>query len=78
MIPIEKYMLPKKWVKMSTPALRGGHNNLQTPINQAIWVSSQQLDDQHRNPNINKTDRLVGQLTNTEHDRQGGGEKEGP
>ena len=59
MIPIEKYMLPKKWVKMSTPALRGGHNNLQTPINQAIWVSSQQLDDQYRNPNINNRDHLV-------------------
>ena len=46
-------------VKMALPGLGSGRNNLQT----AIWGHSRQLDDQHRNPNINNKDHHVGQLT---------------
>ena len=44
---------------MAIPALSSDQSNLQTPI----WGCHRQLDDQHRNPNINKRDHLVGQLT---------------
>ena len=49
----------KKWVKTAIPALSSGQSNLQTPI----WGCHRQLDDQYRNPNMNKKDHLVGQLT---------------
>ena len=49
----------KKWVKTAHPALSSGQSNIQTPI----WGHSRQLDDQHRNPNINNKDHHVGQLT---------------
>ena len=32
----------------------------------SIWGPSRQLDDQHRNTNMNNKDHLVGQLTNTQ------------
>ena len=56
----KKYILQKNWVKTAIPALSSGQNNLQTPI----WGHSRQLDDQHRNPNMNNKDHHVGQLTN--------------
>ena len=55
----KKYILQKNWVKRALPGLGSGRNNLQT----AIWGHSRQLDDQHRNPNINNKDHHVGQLT---------------
>ena len=55
----KKYILQKKWVKTALPGLGSGRNNLQT----AIWGHSRQLDDQHRNPNMNNKDHHVGQLT---------------
>ena len=45
---------------MVIPALNSGQNNLHT----AIWDCHHQLDDHHRNPNVNNRDHLVGQLTN--------------
>ena len=44
---------------MAIPALGSGQSNLQTPI----WGCHRQLDDQHRNPNMNNKDHLVGRLT---------------
>ena len=55
----KKYILQKNWVKTAIPALSSGRNNLQTPI----WGHHCQLDDQHRNPNMNNKDHHVGQLT---------------
>ena len=55
----KKYILQKNWVKTAIPALSSGQNNLQTPI----WGCHRQLDDQHRNPNMNNKDHIVGQLT---------------
>ena len=58
--------MQKNWVKTALPGLGSGRNNLQT----AIWGHSRQLDDQHRNPNINNKDHHVGQLTNQEEDEK--------
>ena len=55
----KKYILQKNWSKTAIPALSSGSSNLQ----QSIWGRHHQLDDQHRNPNINNKDHLVGQLT---------------
>ena len=55
----KKYILQKNWVKTAIPALSSGQNNLQVPI----WGCHRQLDDQHRSPNTNNKDHLVGQLT---------------
>ena len=55
----KKYILQKNWVKTAIPALSSGQSNLQTPI----WGCHRQLDDQHRNPNMNNKDHIVGQLT---------------
>ena len=55
----KKYILQKNWVKTAIPALSSGQSNLQTPI----WGCHRQLDDQHRSPNTNNKDHLVGQLT---------------
>ena len=44
---------------MAIPAFSSGQNNLHPPI----WGPSRQLDDQHRNTNVNNKDHLVGQLT---------------
>ena len=52
----KKYILKKIWVKTAIPALSSGRNNLQPPI----WRCHRQLDDQHRNPNMNNKDHLVG------------------
>ena len=54
-----KYILQKKWVKTAIPALSSGPSNL----HQSIWGRHHQLDDQHRNPNMNNKDHLVGRLT---------------
>ena len=58
---IQNTFCKKNWVKTAIPALSSGQSNLQTPI----WGPSRQLDDQHRNPNINNRDHLVGQLTSS-------------
>ena len=55
----KKYILQKNWVKTAIPALSSGQSNLHTPI----WGCHRQLDDQHRNPNMNNKDHIVGQLT---------------
>ena len=55
----KKYLLQKQWVKTAIPALSSGQSNLHQPI----WGCHRQLDDQHRNPNNNDRDHLVGQLT---------------
>ena len=55
----KKYILQKNWVKTAIPALSSGQSNLHTPI----WGCHRQLDDQHRNPNMNNKDHLVGRLT---------------
>ena len=55
----KKYILQKNWVKTAIQALSSGQNNLQVPI----WGYHRQLDDQHRSPNTNNKDHLVGQLT---------------
>ena len=55
----KKYILQKNWSKTAIPALSSGPSNLQ----QSIWGRHHQLDDQHRNPNMNNKDHLVGQLT---------------
>ena len=55
----KKYILKKNWVKTAIPALSSGRNNLPPPI----WGCHRQLDDKHRNPNLNNKDHLVGQLT---------------
>ena len=52
----KKYILKKNWVKTAIPALSSGRNNLPPPI----WCCHRQLDDQHRNPNMNNKDHLVG------------------
>ena len=52
----KKYILQKNWVKTALPGLGSGRNNLQT----AIWGHSRQLDDQHRNPNMNNRDHPDG------------------
>ena len=49
----KKYILQKNWVKTVIPAFSSGQSNL----------PSRQLDDQHRNTNMNDKDHLVGQLT---------------
>ena len=54
-----KETLQKKWPKTVIPALNSGQNNLHP----AIWGCHHQLDDHHRNPNVNNRDHLVGQLT---------------
>ena len=48
-IPIKKHILQKNWSKTIICGLSSGRNNLPQPI----WVHSLQLDDRHRNPNIN-------------------------
>ena len=63
----KKYILQKNWVKTAIPALSSGQNNLQTPI----WGCHRQLDDQHRNPNMNNKDHIVGQLTSVKEDLWG-------
>ena len=63
----KKYILQKNWVKTAIPALSSGQNNLQTPI----WGCHRQLDDQHRNPNMNNKDHIVGQLTKPLCDQTG-------
>ena len=55
----KKYILQKNSVKTAIRALSSGQSNLQTPI----WGCHRQLDDQHRNTNMNDKDHLVGQLT---------------
>ena len=59
----KKYILQKNWSKTAIPALSSGPSNLQ----QSIWGRHHQLDDQHRNPNMNNKDHLVGQLTMSPH-----------
>ena len=54
----KKYILQKILVKTAIRALSSGQSNLQTPI----WGCHRQLDDQHRGPNTNNKDHLVGQL----------------
>ena len=56
----KKYILQKNWVKTVIPAFSSGQSNLPP----SIWGPSRQLDDQHRNTNMNNKDHLVGQLTN--------------
>ena len=53
------YILQKNWTKTVNPALSSGLNFFPPPI----WGHHHQLDDQHRNPNMNNKDHLVGQLT---------------
>ena len=55
----KKYILQKNWTKTAISALSSGQSNLHPPI----WGRHRQLDDHHRNPNINDRDHLVGQLT---------------
>ena len=55
----KKYILQKNWVKTAIPALSSGPSNLP----ESIWGRHHQLDDQHRNPNMNDKDHLVGRLT---------------
>ena len=55
----KKYILQKNWVKTVIPAFSSGQSNLPP----SIWGPSRQLDDQHRNTNMNDKDHLVGQLT---------------
>ena len=57
----KKYILQKNWVKTVIPAFSSGQSNLPP----SIWGPSRQLDDQHRNTNMNNKDHLVGQLTNS-------------
>ena len=45
----KKYILQKKWSKTVNPALSGDPNYLHPPI----WGCHHQLNDHHRNPNIN-------------------------
>ena len=52
-------ILQKNWVKTAIGAHSSGQSNLHTPI----WGCHRQLDDQHRNPNMNNKDHIVGQLT---------------
>ena len=59
LIHIKKTFYKKNWVKTALPGLSSGRNNLQTPIRGC----HRQLDDQHRNPNMNNKDHHVGQLT---------------
>ena len=54
----KKYILQKNWVKTVIPAFSSGQSNLPP----SIWGPSRQLDDQHRNTNMNDKDHLVGQL----------------
>ena len=61
----KKYILQKNWSKTAIPALSSGPSNLQ----QSIWGRHHQLDDQHRNPNMNNKDHLVGQLTKLDLER---------
>ena len=56
----KKYILQKNWTKTVNPVLSSGQHNLHP----AIWGCHCQLDDQHRNPNINNKNHLVGRLTN--------------
>ena len=55
----KKYILQKNWVKTIIPAHSSGQSNLHG----SIWGCHRQLDDQHRNPNMNNKDHLVGRLT---------------
>ena len=48
----KKYILQKNWVKTAIPALSSGQSNL----HRSIWSYHRQLDDQHRNPNMNNKD----------------------
>ena len=68
----KKYILQKNWTKTVNPALSSGPNILQ-PV---IWGHHHQLDDHHRNPNINERYHLVGQPTSLEAagDQEVGGE----
>ena len=52
----KKYILQKNWTKTVNPALSSGQHNLLP----AIWGCHRQLDDHHRNPNINNRDHLGG------------------
>ena len=45
----KKYILQKNWSKTTSPGLSSDQHNLQA----AIWGRHHQLDDHHRNPNIN-------------------------
>ena len=45
----QKHILQKKWSQTAICGLSSG----QTILPQPIWVHSLQLDDRHRNPNIN-------------------------
>ena len=55
----KKYILQKNWVKTVIPAFSSGQSNLPP----SVWGPSRQLDDQHRNTNMNNKDHLVGRLT---------------
>ena len=50
-IPIKNIFYKKNWSKKIICGLNNGQNNLPPPI----WVHSLQLDDRHRNPNINSS-----------------------
>ena len=52
----------KFWVKTVIPAYSSGQSNLPS----SMWGPSRQLDDQHRNTNMNDKDHLVGQLTSVD------------
>ena len=60
----KKYILQKNWVKTVIPAFSSGQSNLPP----SIWGPSRQLDDQHKNTNMNDKDHLVGELTNDNND----------
>ena len=60
----KKHILQKNWSKTIICGLSSGRNNLPQPI----WVHSLQLDDRHRNPNINI--REIIWLGATTHDRR--------
>ena len=52
----KKYILQKNWTETVNPALSSGRHNLHP----AIWGRHRQLDDHHRNPNMNNRDHLDG------------------
>ena len=51
----EKYIFQKNWVKTAIPAFSSSQTNLHPPI----WGPSRQLDDHHRNANMNNKDHQV-------------------
>ena len=57
---MSKYISRKARPKSPIQALSSGQSNLQTPM----WGPSHQLDDRHRNPNINIRERSSGWATN--------------